>query len=96
MKKIGLIGLLNSKAKILTPNISGKNRFYDLQAGIYYFNTEDYRKFTDRPGGSSGCAIWIYNHAGGNERIGILMCANNTNMFLGRSYGNASLSWTVK
>ena len=84
---------LNSKAKILTPNISGKSSFYDLQAGIYYFNTEDYRNFTDRPGGSSGRAIWIYNHTGGDERIGILLCALGGKTMVGQCYGGTSLTW---
>lgn len=81
---------------ILNPDISGKSRFYDLPAGIYFFNTEKYQKFTDKPGALLGRAIWIYNHGGGNERIGILLCANNSNMFLGRSYGDESLTWVIK
>lgn len=90
---IGALNELNSKAKILTPNISGKSSFYDLQAGIYYFNTEDYRNFTDRPGGSSGRAIWIYNHTGGDERIGILLCALGGKTMVGQCYGGTSLTW---
>lgn len=93
---IGALNELNSKGLILNPSISGKTSFYDLSPGIYFFSATHYANFTDKPDSIGGRITWIYNHSNGDERIGLLISANNGTMYVGHSYGKTSLTWKVK
>lgn len=69
-----------------------------MQPGIYFLSTANYQKFTDKPNDVilRGRLIWIYNHSGGDERIGILIFALSEKIIIGRAYGTDQLTWYIK
>lgn len=69
--------------------------FFSSDKGIYLINNDSYENFSDKPSEFYGREIWIYNHSGGNERVGILICSGKGNATIGYCYGGNSLSWNI-
>lgn len=66
-----------------------------MPSGIYFLYGDHYKNFSDIPNGVRGRVTWLYQNVR-DERIGILLCANSENIYLGKCYGDNKLTWVVK
>ena len=88
-----VITLNSDKVKNVFP--PDTTSFFSSDKGIYLINNASYENFSDRPSGFYGRAIWIYNHSGGDERVGILICSGKGNAAIGYCYGDNNFSWNI-
>ena len=92
----GAINELNSKPILpYSTSVSEYSSFYEMPSGIYFLYGDHYKNFSDIPKGVRGRITWLYQNVR-DERIGILLCANSENIYLGKCYGSNKLTWVVK